>query len=41
MICAKGHKVENHRYGVTGYIIKIGKIYTHIMRKYGNCKIKQ
>lgn len=31
------YKVENYKYGVTGYTIKMSKIGTHIKPKYANC----
>ena len=38
VICAGAHKAQNHRYGVTGYTIKIGKICTHVTPKCANCE---
>lgn len=37
VICISAHKAKNHRYGVTGYTVKMGKIYTHVTPKYANC----
>ena len=37
VICAGAHKVENHRCGVTGCTIKMGKICTHVTPKCANC----
>lgn len=38
VIYANAHKVKNHRCTVIQYTIKMGKIYTHVMPKYSNCK---
>ena len=37
VICADAHKVEDHRCWVTGCIVKMGKICTHITPKCANC----
>ena len=37
VICAGAHKAENHRCGVTGCIVKMGKICTHVTPKCANC----
>ena len=37
VICAGAHKAENHRCGVTGCTIKMGKICTHVTPKCANC----
>lgn len=38
IICADAHKVENYRCGVTGCIVKMGKICTHVTPKCANCR---
>lgn len=38
VICAGAHKAENHRCGVTGCTIKMGKICTHVTPKCANCE---
>ena len=37
VICAGDHKVESHRCGVTGCMVKMGKIRTHVTAKCANC----
>ena len=37
MICAGAHKTEDHRCGVTGCTVKMGKICTHVTPKCANC----
>ena len=40
VICAGAHKVEDHRCGVTGCTVKMGKICTHVTPKCANCRGK-
>ncbi len=40
VICAGAHKVEDHRCGVTGCVVKMGKICTHVTPKCANCGAK-
>lgn len=40
VICAGTHKVEDHRYGVTGCKVRMGKICTHVTPKCANCRGK-
>ena len=40
VICADVHKVEDHRCGVTGCTVKMGKICTHVIPKCANCGAK-
>ncbi len=40
VICAGAHKVEDHRYGVTGCTVRMGKICTHVTPKCANCGAK-
>ena len=37
VICAGAHKAENHRCGVIGCTVKMGKICTHVTPKCANC----
>ena len=37
MICAGADKAKDHRCGVTGYTVKIGKICTYVTLKCANC----
>ncbi len=37
VICTSAHKTENHRCGVTGCILKMGKLCTQVIPKYANC----
>ena len=39
MICIRAYKLENHKCGVNGCIIKKGKTCIYIILKHGNCKI--
>lgn len=38
MICVGAPKSKNHKYGVTRYTTKKGKIYVYIVPKCRNCK---
>lgn len=40
MICAGAYKVEDHRCGVTGCTVRMGKICTHVIPKCANCGAK-
>ncbi len=40
VICAGAHKVEDHRCGVTGYTVKMGKVCTYVTSNYANCRAK-
>ncbi len=36
--CSGAHKVKNHRCGITGFTLKMGKICTHIKSKCASCE---
>lgn len=40
VICADIHKVENYKYGITEYTIRMGKICTNVISKCTNCGVK-